>query len=268
MDLRIIALVWILFAADGPGEIDGESADPPKPVATGSVRGTLTIELGDERLSLAQLAPAVVHLVAVDEERTFPVPETKPQIHQKDATFRPDFLVVTAGQTVEIPNDDDIFHNVFSYSKPNAFDLGLYAQGTTKSITLEHPGVVKIYCSIHESMNGVIFVASTPFHTRVSADGTYRIEGIPPGDYLAKVWSERLPVQESAITIEAGDATVVDFPITLGTSTPGRSTSRLLDPVPTPGGGAIRPSSSSEEPPKPTPLDLDCCEDDRPGTSP
>ena len=73
-----------------------------------------------------------------------------------------------------MPNDDVIFHNVFSYSTPNDFDLGLYPRGESRAKTFQYPGVVRIYCSIHESMNATIFVAPSIWHAVVGADGRVR----------------------------------------------------------------------------------------------
>ena len=48
---------------------------------------------------------------------------------QRDETFVPHLLAITTGTTVDFPNSDRIYHNVFSLSKTDRFDLGRYAQG-------------------------------------------------------------------------------------------------------------------------------------------
>src|SRR5262245_28792747 len=82
--------------------------------------------------------------------------ETVPVINQKGAAFSPHVLPIVAGTTVEWPNHDDIFHNVFSISEAKPFDLGLYKDPETKRVTFDKPGRVDAFCSIHKAMNCVV----------------------------------------------------------------------------------------------------------------
>ena len=109
----------------------------------------------------------------------------------KGKEFRPHVLAVGVGSTVEFPNDDPIFHNAFSVSGPNKFDLDLYKRPRTGAFTFEHPGVVRVYCNIHPQMSAVVVVRDNPYFTRAAADGTFALEGIPPGTHQLKAWHER-----------------------------------------------------------------------------
>jgi len=126
-------------------------------------------------------------------------------IRQHGARFEPDFVAVSVGQEVRMPNDDTIYHNVFSYSEPNDFDLGLYAAGQSRTLRFEHPGLVRIYCSIHEGMDGLIFVAPLPLKTVADAEGRFTILDVPEGSYRLHVWSERLPEVVRPIEVPASD---------------------------------------------------------------
>jgi plastocyanin len=178
----------------------------------GSVRGRVVVELGDIRV--AELGPLVVSLEGTASTPPSPPPTATAVIHQREASFVPAFLVVAPGQTVVMPNDDTIFHNVFSYSKPNDFDLGLYGNGTSRTVTFHHPGVVRIYCSIHESMNGVIVVAPSPYFDTVDAAGAFEIRNVPPGTYRLRTWNERLPEAAAEVTVGAGETPAVEVRIT------------------------------------------------------
>jgi plastocyanin len=175
--------------------------------AAGELRGRVVLELPG--LALSEAGPLVVYLEPADGA---PVPEPEPTtaavIRQKSARFSPDFLVVARGQTIEMPNDDEIYHNVFSYSAPNEFDLGLYAAGKRRTVRFRHAGVVRIYCSIHESMNGTIFVAPTPWYALADVDGRYAVRGAPPGRYRGCTWSERLPAISRSVEIGEDVATL------------------------------------------------------------
>ena len=99
-------------------------------------------------------------------------------------------LVVPVGTKVSFRNEDPIFHNVFSLSKPNDFDTGLYKQGATYTQTFKRAGVVQVLCNIHSSMLGVIVVVDTPYYAQADGAGAFTIKGVPPGDYQMTVWHE------------------------------------------------------------------------------
>jgi len=182
------------------------SAEP-----SAEIRGR--VALGVEDLPLAAVAPVVVYLEAIDGTAPGAPPRHAASMHQLDARFSPSFLVVASGQSVEMANDDAIYHNVFSYSRPNDFDLGLYPAGESRTLVLRHPGVVKIYCSIHESMNATILVAPTPWFDTVSTSGAYALRDVPPGRYRAVVWSERLPATAREIEVRLGGSQRLDWVI-------------------------------------------------------
>ncbi len=108
---------------------------------------------------------------------------------QKETSFQPSLLFVALGTSVEFLNLDDEFHNVFSYSKTKRFDLGRYPNGESKSVIFDKPGIVKIYCEIHEWMRAAVIVVENPFHSVVSERGNFFLENVPPGNYSIAVWS-------------------------------------------------------------------------------
>jgi plastocyanin len=170
--------------------------------APASVSGRISI--GAAGVKLEDAGPIVVYLEAVSA----PAPKAGAgaEIRQHLARFEPGFTVVPVGAPVRMPNDDTIFHNVFSYSKPNDFDLGMYGSGDARTIRFDHPGLVRIYCSIHERMNGLIFVTPSALFATPSENGDYQIVGVPPGRYRLRVWSERLPVWTRDLELHAGEA--------------------------------------------------------------
>ena len=167
----------------------------------GEVRGRIV--LGVEGATLDGAGPLVVYLEGVDAPLTSPPRKSALEIHQKDASFTPTFLAIAAGETVVMPNDDVIFHNVFSYSTPNDFDLGLYPRGDARKKTFQYPGVVRIYCSIHESMNATIFVAPSSLFALAGANGEFAIRDVPPGTYRLRTWNRRLPPASQLVEVGA-----------------------------------------------------------------
>lgn len=109
---------------------------------------------------------------------------------QKDKRFMPHVLAVPIGATVEFRNDDDLFHNVFSLSKPNDFDLGLYKSGAQREQVFSTPGPVHLLCNIHAAMNGWLYVSDSPWFTQADAEGHFTLKSVPPGQYEVEVWHE------------------------------------------------------------------------------
>lgn len=108
---------------------------------------------------------------------------------QKDKMFSPHLLVVPAGASVEFPNRDPFFHNVFSLFNGKRFDLGLYESGSSRSVRFDREGVSYIFCNIHPEMGAIILALSTPFYA-VSTGATVTLPNIPPGAYRLHLWSE------------------------------------------------------------------------------
>lgn len=107
---------------------------------------------------------------------------------QRDMKFVPRVLPVVVGTTVEFPNNDKTFHNVFSNSDAKKFDLGLYPAGKARSVTFDKPGVVKILCNVHPDMEAFIVVKSHSYYAATDARGNYRLNGVPLGKYRLEVW--------------------------------------------------------------------------------
>lgn len=135
----------------------------------------------------ADLSDVVVFVDGV-KARVRPATE---RIVMKGKAFLPHVVAVGVGSSVEFPNDDPIFHNVFSVSGENRFDLDLYKRPKSGTQAFQHPGVVKVYCNIHPQMSAIIVVRDNPWFAKTAKDGAFRIEGVPPGKHTLKAWHER-----------------------------------------------------------------------------
>lgn len=142
------------------------------------------------------------------------------RITQHDETFVPHVLAVLRGSTVEFPNDDPVFHNVFSLSAARTFDLGRYPKGTSKSVRFDRSGIVQVFCHIHSDMNAVVLVLDNPYFTTPAA-GHYAIEGVPPGEYHLVAWHERIKPIERNVRVAAGQTSTLDLNIPIPVE-PGR----------------------------------------------
>lgn len=162
------------------------------------------------------VTPAVTVVYAEPLDSSTPRTPRRVTLGQKNKTFQPRVLTVPLGSTVAFPNNDLIFHNVFSLSRPQPFDLGLYRAGDSRSRTFTNPGVYQVFCNIHPQMSAVIVVAPTPFTTVASPDGRFTLE-MPDGRYRLTALSERASAVSVEVTSEQGASTAPE--LTLDEST-------------------------------------------------
>jgi len=197
---------WVLalFAALVPATAFGGEA-----AKTGIVKGTITI--GGK-----PTADAVVSVEGVPdwklETRNSKLKSQRAIIDQRDLKFIPRVLPVLSGTTVDFPNNDKTFHNVFSTSDAKKFDLGLYAPGKSRSVTLEKPGVVRILCNVHPNMEAFIVVFGHPYFSATDARGSYQVNGVPIGKYRLEVWHPEFGVRAVTFNlVREGEVLAIDI---------------------------------------------------------
>jgi len=163
--------------------------------------GTLTGVVRTVVRAGATPAPAIVYAEPIDT----PAPRAPRRITlgQKNKTFQPRVLVVPVGSTIEFPNHDGIYHNVFSLSGPQPFDLGLYRAGETRTRSFTSPGTYRVFCNIHPQMTAIIVVVPTSFTAMASSDGRFTLD-LPPGRYRITALSERASPASVEATSTAG----------------------------------------------------------------
>jgi plastocyanin len=196
--------------------------------ADGTIKGTVAIRhsqlVTEARPAAANLGagprrpvefrPAVVYLEKAPGG-AFELPEGgRASMDQRDQTFVPHVLAITVGTTVDFPNSDVTFHNVFSLSKTKAFDLGRYSRGKSKAVRFDRPGVVQVFCDIHSHMSAYILVFAHRYFAVTDQAGNYAIAGVPPGSYTLAVWHEGAVRETRAVTMpDAGATVAADFVI-------------------------------------------------------
>ena len=139
---------------------------------------------------LADTRRAVVYLETAPRGAFEEREPARLRMDQRNETFAPHILAVTAGTIVDFPNNDATYHNVFSLSKTRRFDLGRYARGHSKSVRFDTPGIVRVFCDIHSHMNAFVLVFGHRYFALTDTDGSYRIDNIPPGTYTVAAWHE------------------------------------------------------------------------------
>lgn len=155
----------------------------------------------------------IVYLTGESTHARSPGAKTSAVMAQKNAMFDPELLPIQVGTAVNFPNLDEMYHNVFSYSKTKRFDLGRYTnKEKPASIVFDKPGVVVVHCEIHERMLGTIVVLDTPYFTKTNVAGRYRLEHVPPGHYTLTAWISDNDVRAKTVELKDGGAVHVDLP--------------------------------------------------------
>ena len=194
-----IALATLLLGADAYG------ADAS--AKGGIVKGTITVA-GKPTMDV------VVSVEGVSQEaakaRLATLKSKKAVVDQRDMKFIPFVLPVVAGTTVEFPNNDKSWHNVYSKSDAKSFDLGLYAPGKSRSQTFDKPGVVRVLCNAHPAMEAFIVVKDHPYIAAPDKRGNFRLDGVPLGKFRVQVWHPQLGITDTGVAI-VRDGEVVDI---------------------------------------------------------
>ena len=190
---------------------NGTAASPTQ----GTVRGKVTVS---KRRGKRKPKPkrthsgVVVYLEGVAEAR-LPKPTVPHEITQKNQQFEPAVSVVVVGTKISFPNDDRIYHNVYSLSDVLEFDLGQYKAGTTKIIKVSKPGHMEVYCNIHPGMRATVLVLDTTFYAETDPDGTFVINNVPPGTYTYVAWQPDGSPVRGEVVVVAGGENVLDIPV-------------------------------------------------------
>ncbi len=197
--LTTIALVLAVSAA----------APAPTPAAApGTVSGRVAIV--QKGTPLEDASNCVVWLEGVRSPRT-PSRPAHVEMKSQGKKFVPRVVAVEKDAEVDFPNVDPIYHNVFSVSPANRFDLGLYRSGGSKAKKFEEPGVVRVYCNIHPQMVGFVLVANSDFIRVTGADGAFRFENVPAGTWEIRAWNEEGGENRAPVTVRSR----IDTPIAL-----------------------------------------------------
>lgn len=198
------------------------------PHASATIRGRVTVaaaspiearpnvgDLGSARnRDAADRRRSVVYLEEAPRGAFDDLAGARGRINQINEQFVPRVLAVTTGTTVDFPNSDRIYHNVFSLSKPRTFDLGRYAAGASRAVRFDRPGIVRVFCDIHSHMSAWVLVFNHPFFATTDDEGRYAIPNIPPGTYSLAVWHETLPRETRRVVVpESGGTIEIDFSV-------------------------------------------------------
>jgi plastocyanin len=212
--LLVIAVIGLAVmvdsepAAQEPGSVRGRVSigipvTAKRPASTYS-RSIPSVALAPE----SELRHVVVYVKDAPKTAVTPV---RAEIRQRNENFVPRVVAVTVGSTVDFPNDDPIYHNVFSLSRTKTFDLGRFPRGKSRGERFDKPGVVKVFCQIHSHMSATVMVFDHPWFAIPDEQGMFDLSGVPPGTHQITAWHERLGDTTLPLRVEPGRPATIDF---------------------------------------------------------
>ena len=211
LQLAVVLLLSALTGRAGPivGTVQGHGPAPAEGSGAGGSYGSMRYKFA-ERVDYEHLQDFVVYINQAVPGA--PPPGPAQQMTQHFVAFDPHVLAIPVGTRVDWPNLDDIYHNVFSMSETDEFNLGLHTnKEQAQTYVFSTVGRIDVFCSIHSKMHGIILVLPSPYFAKVNARQHYRIDGVPAGTYRLRAWHERLPHRDETVTVPATGEVAVNF---------------------------------------------------------
>jgi plastocyanin len=213
-----------------PAAFEVSRPPPPRPVeqhaaATSSSRKPKRSEKPDKPEKPAGFGVVVGKVAGVDDAVIYVDDIVSPaggsaSVKQEGKQFMPKVLVVTKGMTVGFPNLDAFFHNVFSVSPGNTFDLGSYRQGETRTVKMSKTGVVTVYCNMHPQMVGHILVVPNGHYVRAGKDGFFRLANVPAGTRRLVAWAPNAKPMSVSANVVDGEVVTIELALKKGRTMP------------------------------------------------
>lgn len=209
---------------DTAGRIIGKvilHGDPPEPKSISMAADPLCAQMHTRELrtELAVTNPdgtlrnVFVYVKEGLEGRHFPPPAEPAVLTQRGCVYVPHVLGVTAGQPLEILNDDDTLHNVRAAAEKNRpFNLGQPRRGHKVSRTFRIPEImVPIKCDVHKWMSAYVGVVEHPYFDVTGDGGAFELSGLPPGDYVLEAWHEMFGTRSTSVRLAEKETREIVF---------------------------------------------------------
>ncbi|MFB6495237.1 methylamine utilization protein, partial [Xanthomonas perforans] len=168
--IKWLGVVSVLAACAGAGSVSATAVN----VTVADAGGVLV----DAVVSLEPARPAP------------PAAAKTAEMDQVNSQFVPAVLAVRTGTLVRFPNNDQIRHQVYSFSPAKRFELPLFQGTTATSVRFDQAGLVTIGCNIHDWMLGYIVVLDKPYFGQTGSDGRAQLEAAA-GNYTEWGWHPR-----------------------------------------------------------------------------
>jgi plastocyanin len=206
------AVIWSRALTGEARDVPAPAKAPakPRPKAKPSPAARAPEELGIVRGKVAIPEGEPIAYAYVENVFAPPVRGKTVVIDQRNKSFTPGWAVIRRGTTIEFPNHDNIYHNVFSHASGNSFDLGLYNSGApAKTHSFKSAGSVDIYCNIHPQMAASVLVVPNDLFAKIQPDGSFMIKNVPVGQRKVVAWSPGTTLAAQWVELKPGSSAEV-----------------------------------------------------------
>jgi plastocyanin len=223
-DFRIVTRLcaaWLVFGLCGlpgaghAGVIRGTLRVPAARNAAGTVGepASRSPRGGRAVMSGGSATDAVVYVeqAPVDVDAAIAPGNRHATLAQINLAFVPRVLAIAAGDTVDLPNFDPVYHNVFSLSPIKDFDLGRMPRGGSGRVVFERSGLVNVYCGIHSNMAAFVLVLPHHVFARPDNSGAFELPPLPAGHYTVCVWHPDLRGLRREVELEGSGDLVLEL---------------------------------------------------------
>ena len=192
-----------------PATAMSESSKPSTPAPTASRTASLhgRVQLvagGGQQLHPGEAVDTVVYFVPAGGAPAPQPREANIITHHRD--FRPTAIAIPLGSTLSYVNQDDVRHNVFSVTPGASFNLGYQAGGKRADHVFNKSGLVLVSCNVHHTMEMDVLVVPSPYISKVAADGSFALRGLPAGAGELFVWNPRARLLHRAVSVPTDKA--------------------------------------------------------------
>jgi plastocyanin len=143
----------------------------------------------------------------------FPVPAKSVVLGQEGCRYIPHVMGIQVGQTLDIVNSDDTLHNIHAIPVSNGeFNKPQEFKGfRNKHVFNTAEVLVPFKCDVHKWMSAYVGVLDHPFFAVSGKDGSFTLEGLPPGTYTIEAVHEKYGRQTQQVTVAAKGSQDVSF---------------------------------------------------------
>lgn len=134
----------------------------------------------------------------------------------ENCKFTPDMYPVRQDEIFKVDNLDAVMHNSQVYQKEQGkilINIPIPAEEVSDG-KIHFKKKFKIYqmiCGMHEFMQTWGYRVQNPYYFQTKIDGNYKIDNIPPGDYVVNAWHYLMKIQSKKIHVSENSVIDLNF---------------------------------------------------------
>lgn len=179
--------------------------------------GCAAPERGSDVGAGGALKEAVVWLTDIRTGKGFPV-ERRFDLVNENCLISPRVQPVFAGATINVGSNDAVLHhnrfiNVATGESEAVAPFNDKGEIIPYDRLLTKTAQYEIVCDVHKWTHGWLLVVDHPYFAQTSANGTFSIDGVPPGNYHIRAWHPSFGIADGTVSVTAGAAASITLTV-------------------------------------------------------